>query len=203
MRKQVEWLYRPAKIKIEDYREDLARLKEDLMPDLDRFNDTHFIPVEPEDIKRNCPNIMAKIREWGLEDRMAENAIILVKPNKHYAIHRDFPLWQKRNIALNFPMVNCEDSYTVFYDAEILKKETMSGKLGENVYVSHAQAVIEETAKELGRCDSSIPHWINVHVPHAPVVNHDRVRSALSIRFHPELFDYIASGKFDRELAYE
>jgi hypothetical protein len=98
-------------------------------------------------------------------------------------------------------VANCEDSYTAFYEAEILPKETMSGTLGENVYVSHALAVNNETAREIGRCDSTIPHWINVYVPHAPVVNHDRVRIALSIRFQPELFDYIASGRFDREMA--
>jgi hypothetical protein len=201
MRKQVEWLYRPAKVNIEDYREDLTRLKQDLMPDLDKFYDTHFIPVSHDDLRKNCPNIIKLIQSWDLEDRMAEDALILVKPNKKYAIHRDFARWKARNIALNFPVANCEDSYTAFYEAEILPKETMSGTLGENVYVSHALAVNNETAREIGRCDSTIPHWINVYVPHAPVVNHDRVRIALSIRFQPELFDYIASGRFDREMA--
>jgi len=201
MRKQVEWLYRPAKINIEDYRTDLEQLRQAVMPDLDQFNDTHFIPVSHDDLRTNCPNIIHLIQSWDLEDRMAENALILVKPNKHYAIHRDFPLWKARNIALNLPVANCEDSYTGFYEAEVLPRETMNGKLGENIYVNHALAVKDDTAKEIGRCDSWIPHWINVYVPHAPIVNHGLVRIALSIRFRPELFDYIESGRFDREMA--
>lgn len=204
MRKQIEWLYRPANINIEDCRFDLQQLKEAKIQSLDDFNDTHFIPVEPEDIKKHCPNIMTKIRDWGLESRIAESALILVKPNKHYAIHRDFPLWKKRNIALNFPVTNCENSYTVFYDATVIDKtfdQTSNGKFEDNVYVHHAHLVEEHNAQELGRCDSTIPHWINVFVPHAPVVNHNQERISFSIRFHPELFDYIASGRFDQELA--
>ena len=200
MRKQVEWLYRQANVNLEDYQTDLDNLRRGLMNNLDDFLDTHFIPVDPEDFKKYCPTITAKIAQWGLTERLAEIAIILVKPQAHYVIHRDFPLWKKRNIALNFPVLNCENSYTAFYDATIIDK-TCEGALGDSVYVHHANQVDEPTAKEIGRCDSTVPHWINVYVPHAPVVEHDQTRISVSIRFHPELFDYIASGRFDQELA--
>ena len=40
-----------------------------------------------------------------------------------------------------------------------------------------------------GRCNSDIPHWINVNVLHRPETHHDKFRVAASIRFSPDPVD--------------
>jgi hypothetical protein len=42
---------------------------------------------------------------------------------------------------------------------------------------------------EIGRCDASIPHWINVNMIHRPETTHDQFRVAASVRFDPEPVD--------------
>ena len=100
------------------------------------------------------------------------------------------------------PVLNCENTYTAFYDAEVLE-DTLKDLVGNNPYANRSQKVNETTAQEIGRCDSTDAHWINVYQPHAPRSNHDQYRVTFSMRFRPELFDLMSSGEFDRELVRE
>lgn len=196
IRKQIEWLYRPANLNVEDYAEELAELVEEIIPDMSVRLNTEFAPVTHEVFKRKCAKLTAKITEWGLIDRLAEIALIFQQGGVIYPIHRDFITWKARNIALNLPVLNCDGSNTVWYDAE-LTGQTLTPLLGDSEFVSHAYAVREETAKEIGRCNSNIPHWINVYVPHAPRLTHNKPRIAISVRFYPELFDIVQDGTFE------
>lgn len=197
MKKQLNWLFKPANINALDYQEELTQLTEHIIPDFNgTFSKTMFNPVESDTLRKYCPKLVSKLTEWGLGDRIAESALISVAPGAHYAIHRDFPIWKIRTAALNIPVLNCKGSYTAFYEAEVLDKD-LYGPLGQSVYTKHSHQVNEETAKEIGRCPSEIPHWLNVFQPHAPVVEHDKFRIAFSTRFHPELFDYFENGTFE------
>lgn len=200
LRKQIKWLYKPANLDAEDYAEELQNLMHEVIPSFDKTSDTRFIPVTHEQFKRHCKKFTEKITEWGLIDRLAEVAMILMQRGKPYAIHRDFPTWKGRNIALNLPILNCEGTHTVWYDAEVIN-DNPSAQLGDNLYVRHSLLVKEETAVEIGRCPSDIPHWLNVYVPHAPISPRPDPRVTISVRFQPELFDLMENGVFDTKLS--
>lgn len=201
MRKQIEWLHKEANIDIEDCLEELTILKNNIIGDLSKRGNSQFIPVELEEFKQTCNTLFNKINDWGIADRIAEIAIILQQGDRKYPIHRDFPSWKMRNIALNLPILNCHDSFTVWYDAELIGQNP--AELGDNVYTKHSRKVDEETAIEIGRCISTIPQWINVFVPHAPRVGHQLPRVSISIRFHPELFDLVSTGYFEQNMIKE
>jgi hypothetical protein len=92
------------------------------------------------------------------------------------------------DIAMNIPMVRCEGTYTVWYDAKIVDQELPTYAIGSEI-VKIARVCDPRTAVEIGRCDSNIPHWINVNVPHRPETHHDQLRMAASIRFSPSPID--------------
>lgn len=190
----IEWLYKKANIDIEDHKIEIYNLLQEVIPDLSKALNPQFILVDHKIFENNCANIYEKLKHWGISDRLGEIGMIFQKGNIN-PIHRDFSNWRRRNIALNLPVLNCEKSYTVWYDAEVIKP--MPCRDGETVYAKHSLLVNEATAVEIDRCDSTIPHWINVYVPHTARVEHDKYRISLSIRFHPELFDIIKSGIFD------
>lgn len=198
MRKQIEWLHKQANIQIDDCADELLVLKDKIVGDLSKRGNSQFIPVEPEDFKNTCKNLFEKIEAWGIAHRIAEIAVILQQGDRKYPIHRDFPSWKMRNIALNIPILNCHDSFTVWYDAKLVEQNP--AELGDNVYTKHSRKVDEASAVEIGRCDSTVPQWINVFVPHAPTVYHQLPRISVSIRFHPELFDLVSNGYFEENM---
>jgi acyl-coenzyme A synthetase/AMP-(fatty) acid ligase len=59
-------------------------------------------------------------------------------------------------------------------------------EIAENQTIAFIRVKSPKTVKEIGRCDSSIPHWININTLHRPETTHDRFRVAASLRFYPE-----------------
>ena len=114
--------------------------------------------------------------------------MIILSNGGKYEIHRDFPMWKIRNIALNIPVLNCDETYTVFYDAKFPDEHKMP-TVGDTIYARHSEVVEEDTAVEIDRCPSNRANWINVYQPHAPLSTHNLPRIMFSIRFKPELFD--------------
>lgn len=202
-RKLATWLYKPANINSELYQEELLALLKYNVPDLNLEKTPHFLPIlEHSKFKELCPSLYEKICSWGLGNRLAELSFIIIPPGGHFPIHRDHPKWQFRNVGLLMPVLNCEDSYTAIYDAEVVE-DTLGNIVGENAYAHRAQRVDETKAVELVRVPSNSANWINVYQPHAPVVNHNNYRVTFSIRFRPELFDYFENGYFDANLVKE
>ena len=199
MRKKIEWLYKPANLS-QDYTKEILELFKIYVPDLELEKSTRFIAItEHDNFKQKCPNLYNKLCDWKLGNRLAEMAFIIVPPNAKFPIHRDYPKWEFRNIGLLLPVLNCEDTYTAMYDAEVLP-EVVNEIVGDSSYSRRSQKVDEENAKELCRVPSDTPNWINVYQPHAPRSNHNKYRVTFSIRFRPELFDIIEDGSFEREM---
>lgn len=199
-RTPVTWLYRPANIDPDVYHNEMMALLQHYVPDLQLETSPHFLPITEHTVfKQLCPDLYAKICSWDLGDRLAELSFIIIPPQGHFPIHRDYPRWTFRNIGLLMPVLNCAGSYTAIYDAQVVE-DTLGGIVGDNAYAHRAQRVDESQARELVRVPSDTANWINVFQPHAPVVTHDQYRVTFSIRFRPELFDYFENGRFEQEL---
>ena len=205
MKKQIDWLYKPANVSADKYNGELMNLIHAVNPNFESTAGRQFYPVDHELFKKTCPDLMSLITKWGLQDRLSEVAIIWLNKGAKFGIHRDFPSWRARNLALNIPIINCNNSYTVWYDVELAKEkdaelQSLDTTYGDNNYIKHTQAVKDESkAVEIARIESNRCWWVNVFQPHAPVVNHDNFRALLSVRFWPEIFDVLASGQFDQE----
>jgi hypothetical protein len=174
-----DWLHYPANISKDELRliqKELAKLFVLTMPEIGSgfiMNDVSMVP-------KICPRLTEFLKRNKLFDILSYIVTIVVHPKKEFLVHVDG--WE--SIGLNFPILNCEDSYTVWYDTEILDQPThdRTGEIEASTKVCD-QSNLEQ--KEIGRLDATIPSWLNVNIPHRPVVYHNKLRAAISLRFNP------------------
>lgn len=154
---------------------------------LDRISTTansNFYYITRQDLeKENISNYLKMLERLGLLDKWKYSAVI-TDYGHPFPIHVDAEDWTTRCYALNIPILNCEDSYTVWYDAEIDPDPFTSDQR------SSARLCIENTAKELYSHPVANPAWVNISIPHRPVTHHKKFRAVLSARFSPEIHDY-------------
>jgi len=138
----------------------------------------------------SCP-ILVKFLELKKVSNYFKYLIFGINQNQNLPIHVD--TFDKSaylsEIALNIPVLNCADSYTVFYEAKPTNEYTLN-YVSES-YPEAARGHIYDTnsAIEIGRIDSSIPHWVNITFPHSAEINHNLLRINSSIRFKPDIVD--------------
>ena len=179
-----DWLYHPANLNMDllpVIQKELIKLsvvtkKNNLVPYTSTFVEIKNLKL----IELMCPVLIQELKKLELYDTFGLIAIISVDCSKEFPPHVDVG----DDIAMNIPLINCEGTYTVWYDAKIIDQELPSYAIGSEI-VKIARICDPRTAVEIGRCDSTIPHWINVNVPHRPETHHDKLRMAASIRFLP------------------
>lgn len=130
-------------------------------------------------IDLNFLNNCTLFGDWCKKNNLEiRKAAIIMSDQKfnHFPPHIDS---QDNALALNFPISNCEDSYTEFY--EIPKNSLIITKKKENVL---SKSIIAES---FGNCitkynlNSAV--IINTHRPHKIVCANTKKRICLSIRF--------------------
>jgi len=183
-----EWRYRPITV------DNLEAIQEELIPILHReypdFNTGKptFCFVLREKIEPYAPLYSKFIESFGILDRWHYSAFITITADYNFPIHVDSLHWQSRCYGLNIPLINCEDTYTVFYDAEI-ETETFF----EDTNPINSSRIIKKgaIATEIDRMPASQPAWVNISIPHTPVSLHNKPRAIISARFRPELHDIL------------
>jgi 6,7-dimethyl-8-ribityllumazine synthase len=202
--KAPDWMYKPAKINHEWY----PQIRSELLQVFKyKFNGvpfntikSHFVIPAPRDyVIDNCPVLMQQLKEYGLYDHFLSLAMIIVGPDDAYPVHVDTINQGLMSVGLNIPVLNCEDSYTAWYDAEILYHELFEPYIMSSKGFTTAIPCDNDTAVEIARCDASQPHWINVLKPHNAVCNHNKLRVNSSLRFDKKLFEMIADGSFEKK----
>jgi hypothetical protein len=179
-----DWLYHPA------------NLDDNLLPQIQKELKKFFLSnknqslvpmtstyIEYYDIK-TCPTLIQQLEQWDLYTKFWGLAFISVDSTKIFPPHVDADV----DCALNIPVFNCEGTYTVWYDGVITDNELPDYAKG--IKIAEISRIADpKTVKEIGRCDSSIPHWLNINVLHRPETTHDQFRVAASLRFTPEPLD--------------
>lgn len=180
------WLYKPVEV------DNLSLIQEELMPILyreipDFDNDPpHFIYVPRENIEPYAPRYTEFIASLGIVNRWYGSALVTTNRGIPYPIHVDGLDWHQKCYGLNLPLINCDDTYTVFYDAEIETEAFTSRGDPKN---SARKIKPGTTPTEIGRWESNKPAWINTRIPHCPLSNHTRPRAIISARFYPEVHE--------------
>lgn len=182
------WLYKPINVpNLKVIQEEIILFLYKVRPNFD-FSNPDFIHIARKEIEPYTPMYAKFIDSLGILDKWDYSAFITLNNNLKFPIHVDSLNWDLRCYGLNLPIINCENTYTVFYDAEI-----ESEPFKERNDPIRSSRVIKKNSefKEIGRWDSNKPAWINISVPHAPVSLHSKPRALISARFLPELHDLL------------
>ena len=148
----------------------------DLQPD--------FVYVLKDKIASHLPVTSDYLQQMGLLDRWRYLAFITGNRGQSLDIHVDTLDFTTRCYALNIPVLNCNNTYTVFYQAQTLDHFT-----DKDDPRASAIRCDPATAVEIGRVELDRPNWTNITIPHQPVMNHDLPRVLASFRFSPEVHD--------------
>jgi hypothetical protein len=201
--KAPDWLHRPANIdstKLKAIQYELLKLSKKVIVNMDNAPSEFRIVADKSLIKEFCPVYMEELKKVGLADMIMFLALISVRPGSFFPIHIDYPDPKRLSFGLNIPVLNCQDSYTVWYDAEPMPHKLVDQHIMTSELVSASIPCNQETAVEIARCDANVPQWINNHTPHKPICLHDNYRINSSMRFMPEIYEMIANGYFDKHL---
>lgn len=183
-----DWLYKQVNLdfsKLPNIQKELMKLlvsnkKNNLVP----FTST-FVNINAPTVLEQCPSLAEQLKNLNLVDPFFSMGLISVDADHIFPPHVDGDV---TDIALNIPLIGCEDTYTVWYDGKITDQELPSYAIGSEI-VKIARVCNPRTVVEIDRCDSSIPHWININVPHRPETHHNAFRVAASLRFIPDPVD--------------
>lgn len=186
-----EWLYHPANISpdlVPALSKELLALYYHVANINEVLNLSGFlVSRETEEFHNStCPIVMSMLTRLKIRDLFQYFCFITEVNDQPSDVHVDSFF----DFGLNIPVLNCHDSATVWYDSEPTEKN-LSVLNSE----SDALSCQTEDMKEIGRCDANVPHWINVNVPHRPLVMHDQFRVNASLRFSNVLL-------IDKQLPY-
>jgi hypothetical protein len=197
---KVLWTYRHTKIdntKLPDIYTELNSFWEFLQEDTDVMMKSKFYFAPTDDIfKRICKTLCLELHRLSLYKYCTGIGFFSVPPGKITPIHIDMGY----NYALNFPVINCENSYTVWYNGvtqvpttefnsqvdsdSILYKGHKNNKVLNQLIEAPDIPYFElDRNKEIDRVDSNQPLWINGSIPHRPEVQHLKYRLLATLRF--------------------
>ena len=157
--------------------------------------DRHELPT-----KTQAPVLHDILRRMQIDNLWHMLCFIVVSDNKEFPIHIDDYDQTWTAVGLNVPVLNCQDSKTVWYDSSPETNPAMPDYISSlSHHATIATKCTSSDVKEIGSCDANIPHWINVSVPHAPVCNHSKLRinSSLRFQFDCSVDDFFVDPKFE------
>jgi len=147
----------------------------------DRFG---FNPGNTDLIKEKCPTLTEYLRKVNLLDRWKDTGVVVLS-NGSLKIHTD-SVDLRRVYALNIPVSNCENSYTMWYKVKEGAKPIIN-RYGESKKMVYSFQYSPESVEEIDRMESNNPAFVNVKIPHSGFNNTDSLRCLISIRFIPNI----------------
>lgn len=205
--KAPDWLYKEANIS----KNDVHLIKLELLKYINAWalqNNTKLMDIKSQfigiDIRKNnnlvssLPVLMNVLGNFGIDKLLSVLAFIVVTPDKYFPIHIDCEDPTVMSFALNIPVLNCEDTVTVWYDT--LPESESQYSIAGTYHGEHATVCSQSNAKEIGKCEANTPHWVNISKPHAPVCSHSKLRINASLRFTPEIYNFIEDGSLENKM---
>jgi hypothetical protein len=143
-----------------------------------------FSAVDTNTIKESCPSLTEYLQKINLLDRWKDTGMVVLN-NTSLSIHSD-SLDPQRIYALNIPVSNCKNSYTIWYKAN-KGVIPIINKYGEPKKMVYSFQYKSEDVEEIDRMESSNPAFVNVKVPHSGISFNNSVRCLISLRFVPNV----------------
>ena len=184
---QPTWLYKRIDIQnLAEIQQELITASKTVIKNINELTPNfHYIPRD--NIDSLLPNTKIYLNELGLLDRWKYLALITGNTGTSLPLHVDTIDWTTRSYGLNIPVLNCADSFTVFYQAEIdcPTQDNPADPRSSSFFCK------QDTAVEIDRLESINPCWVNICIPHRPIINHQLPRILASFRFSPEVHDLL------------
>ena len=117
------------------------------------------------------------LKDWldsiGLTTHLQYAGLPCAAPHSQGDIHTD----GKSTEAINLPIYNCDQGYSVWYQSSCVDTTPESVNLSTGIPHSHADAV------ELARVSNRHPIWFNTTIPHRGINMSSRPRIIMTLRF--------------------
>jgi hypothetical protein len=163
------------------YKEIQINNYDSIITDLIRTIDYHsfqnnFNYIDTDSILKTNLNL----NKWVIDNncKVIKSAVIVSTVRSSYADpHIDS---QENSLALNFPLSNCNDSYTVFYDPDNIDSIIDEKKPNGVIY---KKIKFNTQPREIDRYILDRPIILNTKIPHKIFHNSQAPRYAISFRF--------------------
>jgi hypothetical protein len=184
------WLYKPVNI----HPTLLNLLQQEFIRFYDKFAsdlDTNPVQLISDDnintIPTDYPYIFKYLKLLGIHQHLLRIGVVVMNQPK-VVVHTD---WPTTGYALNIPVLNCDNTYTAWYNANSTNNKATMFSSESWKSVGDSPLYDTATAVEIDRVDAAAPHWINVHVPHSPICSHNQLRLNGTIRFTEPIYEYL------------
>lgn len=179
------WYYKPIEIpEIVDIQKEIIPILPQI---LDPNEEVSFFYVDPDTISKASPSYVKMLVRLGLLDRWKYSAVVSTIGNKEFPIHVDSTDWEERCYGLNLPILNCDHSDTVWYNADVIDTLVTDDYDRRN----SARFCSAEKATEICRMPANTTAWVNISEPHRPESKNHNLRVVISARFSPEVHDLL------------
>lgn len=187
---KLSWLYQPVNIPdvlLNIFQKEFMLVYDKFVTDLE----SHPIQLVSEEnisiIPTHYPYLFRYLKLLGIHSYIVRIGLVVLNESK-VVVHTD---WPATGYALNIPVLNCQGTFTAWYDAQPTKNRASIYSSNSWKAVGDSPLYDSETAIEIDRIEANKPHWINVHVPHSPVCNHNKLRVNGTIRFDDRIYNYL------------
>lgn len=147
----------------------------------------HFTLMDVEIIKDRCPEFVNWLKSI---DNDIDLAAIVYTNHSRCGIHTDLSFNNADTYRLNIPLLNCENTYTVFYT----DCPPITPMISENgmPYGQMDMELAYKTAKEIDRLSLTKPAFLKVVDPHDVICKNSVLpRIALTLRFIKPVDDLV------------
>jgi hypothetical protein len=143
-----------------------------------------FVVLNRDELEKYVPKTIEFINSIGLsKDRWFMAAFIITRPGFKTSVHVDSAINPNAYYALNFPLINTDDTHTVFYEV----KDDISHIQEMGIHgANYGVYTDDQIVREIARVQSNKPYWVNIRCPHRPEFSHNKERIMCSFRFKPE-----------------
>ena len=155
----------------------------DLVNELFDYQDvTTNIIVSEEIIKNRCPLLIKFLAENNLNWDICR--FFITKPQDIIPIHNDGNDQYPKFLALNIPVINCENTSMIWWD----NVDPIASDLSSNIqrYGSNIQFFDSNNKIKVGSIELDAPYLVRINYPHNVENLTDRFRIIFSMRFNPE-----------------
>lgn len=206
MNKIPKWLHLPAKIE----HNRLPLVQAELLA---IFNEMKKLPIASEqsmgfstegiydkrDLLLKIPETVRLLNDLKLMKYFKYFGLFWLRPGfSELPIHIDDPAYGE-TIALNIPVANCQESCTVWYEADIDYDAKIPDYATDGKYDPGGR-VIKGVAREIDRVDCSFPSWVNIAVPHQGLHQGTDQRINASFRFTDKFYEIVDTEYFYNNL---
>lgn len=189
------WYYKYADVGItNEFQHEFNTLVKSTI-DLESIISSKIYFFKDDAVRKHCPKFVQHLDSLGIGNILCGVGIIIVYPGTKFPIHVDHEEDIKQQVGLNFPVQNCDNSFTVWYQ-NVTKNKNLNKEISGDTYTDQICEFTSDNPVEVARCELTRPVWINTGLPHTAESRNPSLRISASFRFNKEILDLLKNENF-------